>query len=842
MAGETDATEAPRADGAPKVPTEETPAAKVVALERRLGELRGQLKKRPACQRTKDQIAVVLVDIGTNLKFSGRAPEAPQKYLESLEFNNRYAPAYYNLGVCAADAGDMQQAHKCYNMALEHNPCCVEALCNLGVIMKGVGDPDGAIVYYRRALRVSPTCDVVLANLAAALNDCGTRVLQMGNRGAAIGLYQESVMAKPDYAEAYYNLGVAYSEQNMLQQSTYFYLMAVHFKPGYAEAWNNLGIVYRMSGVLDRAMVCFEKALDLSNHTFVQTMNSLALLYAMQGRLDPALKLLRKAVELEPMYAEAHNNLGVILRDEGNMHDALACYDRCLAITPQAENAAQNKLLALNFSDEHTLQQIQDAHLSWGRRILQQYGDHDPRPHTNDRALPRTRPLKVGYVSPDFYLHSVSYFSHHLLRHHDSARVEVHCFSNTAQADSKTFAFRRLVPAERWHDVTGKDAKTCAEFIRSLQIDILVDLTGHTASCRLDIFALKPAPVQVSWIGYPNTTGLSTIDYRITDPQADPAFVQAEHYAETLYRLPETFICYCPDTREYYDTIGEAPEPGRGGGVSTKAESFQTGPELLESEERYALNYRGDLAAHVAVAPHVDNGYVTFGCFNNMAKINPHVARVWAAILKQVPDCRLLLKSKPFAEERVREQMKAMLSAEGADLSRVELVGLVPFHYNHLQYYERLDVALDCFPYAGTTTSCEALWMGVPMVTLRGEAHATNVGASLLTSIGIPELIAGTPAEYVDIAVKLAKSPERLREYRSEMRRKMALSPLCDGKRYVRNVEAAFADMWEYYAKGGRKATGAPGYEWSPPRPAPECFLLDTGSAQEAPAAEPASE
>lgn len=209
-----------------------------------------------------------------------------------------------------------------------------------------------------------------------------------------------------------------------------------------------------------------------------------------------------------------------------------------------------------------------------------------------------------------------------------------------------------------------------------------------------------------------------------------------------------------------------------------------------------------------------------------MAKINPMVARAWGKILQKLPQARLLLKSKPFAEPRIRNQMKAMLAEGGCDEERIELVGLVPFHYNHLQYYENLDITLDCFPYAGTTTSCEALWMGVPMVALRGDAHATNVGASLMNSIGYPELIAKDVDDYVRIAVELAKDPQRLASYRAELRRKMALSPLCDGKRYLRHVENAYEEMWDAHATGKARVQGAPGFAWEPPRPAPAIYEL----------------
>eukprot|EP00756_Hemistasia_phaeocysticola_P011154 Hpha_TRINITY_DN15094_c0_g2::TRINITY_DN15094_c0_g2_i1::g.123709::m.123709 len=810
-------------------------ASKVAELEGRLTKLRSQLDAQSDCQRTRDLVAECLVDLGVNMRFMGRDAEGLEKCGEALQHNARYAPAYYNLGVGAAEAGRAPEALQFYEKAIDCNPCYVEALCNTGVVFKRLNQPEAAIGFLKRALRVAPHHEVVLANYAEAVNDLGTKRLGEGAVEEAVQLFQEAVMARYSYGMAYFNLGVVHGGRGMARQASYYYQLAVHFNPEHAEAWHNLGTVYQGVGDAEKAVQCFEKAHEKSGHGFVQTMNSLAMLYMQGGKMDDAISLLRQAVAKEPRYAEAWNNLGVVLRDEGVMAEAIECYDKCLAIVPESENAAQNKLLALNFSVSHSVQDIHAHHLRWGARILAQYGAAPP-PGGHHRREPPNRPLRVGYVSPDFYLHSVSYFCHHLLRHHDPEKVEFHCFSNVARADSKTFAFKQLVPIQRWHHITGVDAASCCELIRRLQIDILVDLTGHTASCRLDIFARKPAPIQVSWIGYPNTTGLPTIDYRFSDPYADPAHVRAKDYAETLYRLPESFICYCPDTLEYYKIIGENPDgtpADSSSALDDKPESFQTPSALLDHGE-YMPNYRGNLAAHVSAPPSVASGKVTLGTFNNMAKINPMVARAWGKILQELPQARILLKSKPFAEKRIRDQTKAMLAEGGCDVDRVELVGLVPFHYNHLQYYENLDIALDCFPYAGTTTSCEALWMGVPMVTLRGETHATNVGASLMTSIGYPELIGNDVDDYVRIAVELAKNPERMATYRSALRKKMALSPLCDGKRYLRHVEHAYEEMWDAYATGKPRVQGAPGFAWEPPRPAPEIYALkeDSGRAE----------
>eukprot|EP01059_Diplonema_ambulator_P036611 TRINITY_DN918_c0_g1_i1.p1 TRINITY_DN918_c0_g1~~TRINITY_DN918_c0_g1_i1.p1 ORF type:complete len:790 (+),score=217.87 TRINITY_DN918_c0_g1_i1:46-2415(+) len=760
-------------------------------LEEEVKKLVGMLAEDPGCERLKGLLAVRLVDLGTNYRKMERHAEGVKQYEMSLTYNPSYGSAYYNLGVAAADEFRPIDALEHYEKTLECNPVCIEALCNIGVIRKQLGELEIACTAFERALRIRPNHPLVLQNYAIALSDLGTRRLNADNDKEAKKYYKKAIRANPFYHEAYYNLGVLSSKANKAEDAIYYYQMALHFKPDYPQAWNNLGVVFKETGCFEQAVECLDKAITLDT-TLATTMNNLAVLISAGGQLDKAQSLLRKAVELQPLYAEAWNNLGVVMRDEGIMWDALNCYEKCLSMCPEAENAAQNRLLALNFSTEHTVDEVQEAHLEWGKRIAAKHATRCTLPAPSPEN--KNKKIRVGYVSPDFYLHSVSYFIHNPLKYHDQNKFEIFCFSNVVKPDSKTFAFKKLVPEENWVDIVGQDMHAAAATIQSHNIDILVDLTGHTGTSRLDIFTLKPAPVQVSWIGYPNTTGLPTIDYRFTDEVVDPwDEVKDEHYAEVLYRLPGSFLCYCPDTEKQEDE-GEEDKP--------KPASFQTPLEMLDAEQQYSVNYRGDLPPVIPQqSAIVRNGYVTYGTFNNMAKINDEVVKVWCEIMKKVPDCRFLLKSKPFAEKRVRDQMLERFKKYGGDPARVELMGIIPQHYNHLQTYEKIDIALDCWPYAGTTTSCEAMWMGVPMVTLRGKSHASNVGASLLMSVKCPELIAHTTEEYVKIATELA-TPENINKYRGNLQRKMAESILCNGEEFTRNVETAYTKMWNAHCDG----------------------------------------
>ena len=795
---------------------EETPASAVTRLEARVAELQEQLAGDLSCERVKGLLSVALVDLGTNLKFVGRIGEGVGKYVESLSHNPNYCAAHYNLGVHASETGKTQEALAHYDSALRCNPLCVEALCNIGVLKRQTGDIAEACTYFERTLRVRPNLEVCTTNYSAALSDLGTQLQNQGKPAEAYSYYKRAMLMQPYYVDVYYNLGVAASclkgiKKNYLEKSIYYYTMAVHFKPDYAEAWNNLGVVYKTKGAIDKAVECYEKAL-LLNPTLVQTMNNLAVLVAVGGQMDRAQSLLRSALLLAPTYAEAHNNLGVVLRDEGVMEESLQCYQRCLQLCPEAENAAQNRLLALNFSTEIPTSEVQSAHLEWGHRISAQHNPEGIQEYLtplfdrlhkeyplqdsahlamiNAKKLPSPwgnhlsvqRKIRVGYVSPDFCLHSVSYFVHNLLKFHNRDAIEVFCFSNTLRHDAKTYLFKTLVGEDNWIDIVGKDMTECCRLITEQRIDILVDLTGHTSTNRLDIFLRRPAPIQVTWIGYPNSTGLKEIDYRITDAQADPWSTPGieGHYAETLYRMPQTFLCYCPDT------------------VSNDEKREE---EKLDPIDGFMMMHKGDMKPIIPQRSAFEqNGYMTFGTFNNMAKINDEVVEVWAEILRKLPNSRLFLKSKPFAEARVSEAMAARFVAKGVERSRIELVGIIAQHYNHLQAYEKIDVALDCWPYAGTTTTCEALWMGKPVVTLTGTRHAANVGASLLTSVGCPELIASTKEKYVEIALSLAES-SRLQKYQQNLQKMMANSVLCDGKKFAGEAETAFKNMWHAFCE-----------------------------------------
>ncbi len=435
----------------------------------------------------------------------------------------------------------------------------------------------------------------------------------------------------------------------------------------------------------------------------------------------------------------------------------MLAYHRALALKPDYAEAHGNLIFMMNYDARFSQKDIFAESRRWNEIHAAPYREHE-RTHASDRDPDRR--LRVGYLSPNFREHSVSYFADPLIAGHDRRSFEVFCYAQVIKPDTRTERFRDL--ADVWRSTVGLTDATVAERIREDGIDILVDLAGYTGENRLLVFAARPAPVQVSWLGYPNTTGLSAMDYRLTDAIADPEGADDTLYSETLVRLPNGFLCFTP--------AGDAPDIGG--------------------------------------SPALSNGHVTFGSFNHLPKVSPEVVETWAQILERVPGSRLLLKSHPLADAATRDRYLDMFATHGIDARRVELFSWIASKSGHLGAYDRVDIGLDPFPYNGTTTTCEALWMGVPVVTLRGERHSGRVGASLLTRMDLVDLIAETKDAYVETAVGLAKAPDRLSGFRTELRQRMKGSPLCDGDTFARDVEAVYREMWRYWCSGDRNKAG----------------------------------
>ncbi len=680
--------------------------------------------------------ADVLFNLAAALRQQNRLQEAADTYRQTVALKSDYAEAYYNLGNTLMALSRVDDAIAAYRCAVVAKPDFARAHGNLAVALRARGAHEEAVVAFSEAIAIAPDDADARANLGAALTE-------LDRHADAAAFYLEAVRLKPDYAEAHYNLGTALEALGRRDEAAAAYRAAIAADPQLVEAHSNLGNLLSGEGRLEDAIACFRRALALApgraglHYNLGNALND-------NGALEAAATAFRAAIGLKPDYTDAHGNLAIALMNQGRIDEADTAFKRALELAPGNADIRSNWLFSLNYGTDKTAEQVFVAHRDWEAR----HGQGAPlNVHANDRTPERR--LKIGYVSPDFRAHSVAYFLEPLLAAHDRRAVEVTCYSEVARPNFVTARLQTLV--DHWISTVGMSDETFAARIPADGIDILVDCAGHTAHNRLRVLARKPAPVQVTWLGYPNTTGLSTIDYRMVDAVTDPADSADSFASERLFHLPKSFLCYAG--------AGDAPEP--------------------------------------APPPCLATGAVTFGSFNNPAKLSPATLDAWAALLTRLPRARLLLKGKPFADEATRALFRAHLADRGIAAGRVELTGWMAGAKHHLAFYERVDVALDPFPYNGTTTTCEALWMGVPVVTLRGKRHAGRVGASLLGQIGAGEWIADTVEDYVDCGAALAADPQHLNALRQDLRARLAASSLCDRVAFARNMEAAYRQMWQ---------------------------------------------
>lgn len=576
---------------------------------------------------------------------------------------------------------------------------------------------------------------------------CGSEGSQQREKPAAVG--QQLKPAVFEEARRLYEAGNRLAEQGLMERAAEQYALSLSLRAD-AQAHNNLGNALAAQGKAAEAVVQYQHALAL-NPNHAEAHCNLALVLTGQNKMEQAAPHYERAIALNPEFAEAHNNLGLVLTAQGKISQALAHYKRALQIRPDYVDANSNMLFALNYVFNGDPGSIYNMHLDFAKRYEPQFFASIQK-HAN--SLPFERRIKVGYVSSDFRRHSVAWFIEPVLENHDHNRFEIVCYSNNTQEDEVTERLKTL--ADQWCDIARMSDDAIAKQIRDDQIDILVDLNGHTALNRLLAFCRKPAPIQVAWLGYPSTTGLSVMDYRITDGFADPVGMTEHLHSEALVRLPECFSCYKPS---------------------------ENAPEVSE-------------------LPAQANGYVTFGSFNHQAKISPELISIWAKILQAVPTSRLVLKNFGLGANTTQRYVRELFANAGIGANRLELLGHDAVQTSHLERYRTIDIGLDTFPYNGATTSCEALWMGVPVITLAGVTHAGRVGVSQLSNLGLPELIASTPEAYIETAIKLANDLDHLSRLRKASRSRMAASPLCDAPRFTRHLEDAYRGMWARYVEG----------------------------------------
>ncbi len=560
-------------------------------------------------------------------------------------------------------------------------------------------------------------------------------------------LIQRAIQIDPNFAEAHGSLGVILEAKGNLDEAIESHRQAIRLKPDIAEMHSILARALKSAGRLDEAVAAYREAIRLERNDGVAHAN-LGGVQNLMGQFDDALASLRQAVRLRPDLARAYNNLASTLRDTGRLDEAIDSYRQAIQLKPDYAAAHSNLIYTLQFHPGYDASLIHEELSRWNQQRAQPLRKLVG-PHTNNRDP--NRRLRIGYVSADFYDHASAFFLSPLFRHHDREQFELFCYAEVPQT--------RIVPqqmrdeVQHWRFTEGLTDEAAARLIRDDQIDILVDLKVHTSGNRLLVFAQKPAPVQATWLGYPGTTGLDTIDYRITDPYLDPPGLEDDKNSERPILLPETFWCY--------DPLATAPV--------------------------------------VNPPPCLETGFVTFGCLNSFNKINEQVLQLWARVLKSVDRSRLIILCP---EGSHRQPLMDLMQREGVNPDRIELIARRP-RPQYLEVYHRIDVGLDTFPYNGHTTSLDSFWMGVPVLTLVGKTSVGRAGMSQLTNLGLPELIAHTPEQCVRIAADLANDLPRLAELRRTLRPRMRASPLMDAPRFARNIEAAYREIWRKWCEGG---------------------------------------
>jgi predicted O-linked N-acetylglucosamine transferase (SPINDLY family) len=604
-----------------------------------------------------------------------------------------------------------------------------------------------AIEILRRILAQEPGHVQANEQLALAYYAQAEACCRQGRLDAAESRYRQALLHNPNLAEAHNDLATVLCEQGRLDTAAEHFRQAVRLRPDYADAHYNLGLIHHARGDFAEAIACLRRTLGLQpGH--VEAEHNLGAAWQALGHLDEAIACYQRVLQQRPADPKALNGLGTAWQAQGEPAAALDCYRQALQSAPQFVQAYQNLLCTLQYQEDVTPGQLREAHVEFDRRYAIPLRNGAPTPANPPGA---DRPLRLGFVSPDFGLHPVGYFLVRLLENLDPRQCVTVCYNDRALRDERTA--RLAAAATAWREVYGMADEQLAVQIRADGIDVLFDLAGHTQHNRLLVFARRPAPIQCTWMGYVGTTGLSAIDYLLADryhvpPEAEP------YYCERVLRMPDGYVCYDPP---------QAAPP-------------------------------------VGPLPASQSGGVTFGSVNNPAKIAPGVIDAWSEILRRVPDSRLLLKYRGMPSPTIAGRLGKLFAERGVGPERLQLLDWSP-PVETLACYGQIDVGLDTFPYSGGLTTCEALWMGVPVITWPGQTFASRHALSHLSNVGLTETIAGSRGEYVERAVRLAGDLPRLAGIRARLREQVAHSPLCDGPRFARHFAAMLRGAWRAWCQ-----------------------------------------
>jgi protein O-GlcNAc transferase len=686
-----------------------------------------------------------LIDLARKHHQAGDLPQAESLCRQVLQADPGHANALNLLGVIAYQTRHYDVAIALFRDAVAHAPVAAECHANLGLAYQVLGQLEDAAACYEKAVLLQP--DIVGVHC-----ELGSVSSALGRPEKAIHHYEVALRLRPDMPVTYNDLGNALLRLGKTGEAVAGYQRALRLKPDYAEAHNNLGNALKIMGSLDEAVACYRRALQLQPE-YANAHNNLGNALMAQGRLDEAVASYRRALQCKPESAYALSNLGNALARQGNVDEAVACYRRSLELQPDFAGAHNNLLLLLNYRAGITTSELAEAHAGYERQHAAPLR-RAWRPHEN--SLDPDRRLRLGFLSAELRRHPVGYFTVPVIENLDRNQAEFICYNGCPAPDDVTARFRSA--AAGWRNVVGWGEERLAEHVRADRIDVLFDLSGHTSNNWLLVFARKPAPIQVTWCGYSGTTGLAAIDYILADRYVIPPGAES-HYAERVLRLPNGYVCYDPPAA----------------------------------------------APAASALPALERGYVTFGSFNNPTKLGRQVVAIWAQILRRLPRARLVLKYQWLDDAGVSGRLAAEFAGHGIDADRVSFLGASPYNEFWRAYHD-IDVALDTFPFSGGITTCDALWMGVPVITCPGETFAARHSLSHLSNVGLTETIADSVEDYIARAVTLANDLPRLAELRAGLREHVGASPLCDGNRLADNLLRLLRDAWrEWVGRAHRK-------------------------------------
>ena len=689
-----------------------------------------------------DQNLQPLLQQGLQAHQAGQLADAEAIYRKILAAAPDNADANHLLGVIAHQVGDHGAAVELIGKAIQASPGTAAYHCNLGNALKGLDRRDDAIDSYNEAINLKP-------DMTVAYNNLGNTLQELGQSDKAVASYLKAIDIDPDYAEAHSNLADTFRELGLFDEAVASCRKSLAINPDYAEAHVNLGAALHGLKRLGEAVASYKKALAL-NPNIAKAHNNLGTALFELGEMEDAVISHQNALAINPDFAEAHNNLAMVLNELGRQEEAIASYHKAIAIKPDYTRAHSNLLIAMPFISDFDGAAVFAAARRAGAVFEQPFADQLAIRHTNSPDPERR--LRVGYLSPSLSQHVLAPYLEPVFKAHRRDKVSVHVYAQVAIPDEVTWRLKEL--ADSWTFVHGLTDDELAARITEDSIDILVDPMGHWGDNRLLVFARKPAPIQVSYLSQGLTTGLSTMDYTLGDRWLNLDGAMQSFSTEKVVELNSGFQVVSYDQKTPIDTI-----------------------------------------------PFRKNGFVTFSSFNNPSKISDTSLRLWASVLNALPTSRLLIKGKRLDRPEKSLPISNRLAEHGIALERVDMRGFAPSK-DHLAIHNQSDIALDTTPFTGGGTTVDALWMGVPVVTLIGDTVYGRFSYSHLNRVGVPELAAHSETEFVEIALALAGDPDRLDNYRKTLRPALCSSPLFDASLHVAELEDAFRVMWRRWCKG----------------------------------------